>query len=101
MSKLFVIIAIDNPDSLALRQATRAAHLDHARSIGDRMKYGGPFLTDSDTPEPRGSLLILEADDLAAAKAFAAADPYAEAGLFASVRVEPVGAVLGSWLGAA
>ena len=36
-----------------------------------------------------GSLLVIEADDIAAARAFAAADPYAKAGLFASVDIRP------------
>lgn len=98
MSKLFAIIASDKPNALELRLATRAAHLDHARSIGDRLKYAGPFLTRDAEPKPCGSLLIFEAEDLAAAEAFAAADPYAKAGLFLSVRVEPVAAALGSWL---
>ena len=98
MSGLFAIIATDRPDSLDLRASTRPAHLDHAQSIGARLKFAGPFLTDAAEPKPRGSLLIIEADDLAAAEAFAAADPYARAGLFEAVRVEPLAAALGSWL---
>ena len=99
MSKLFSIIALDKPDSLALRVATRPAHLDHAKSIGDKLKYGGPFLTNEAEPKPYGSLLIIEAESLAEVEAFAAADPYAKAGLFASVKVSAVGASLGVWLG--
>lgn len=38
---------------------------------------------------PTGSLLIFEDTDLAAAKAWAAKDPYAAAGLFESVIVKP------------
>ena len=34
-----------------------------------------------------GSLVILEAEDLAAAEAFAAGDPYAVAGLFERVEI--------------
>ena len=36
-----------------------------------------------------GSLIVIETDDLDTAKAFAAADPYAKAGLFANVDIRP------------
>jgi uncharacterized protein YciI len=35
-----------------------------------------------------GSVIILDVADLAAAEAFAAGDPYAKAGLFASVTID-------------
>ena len=37
--------------------------------------------------EMRGSLLVIEADDIKAANAWVATDPYKAAGLFASVEV--------------
>ncbi len=100
MSRLFIIIARDKPDSLELRMANRPAHLDHARSLGDRIKVAGPLLTPGDDPKPCGSVLIIEAEDLASARAFAEADPYAQAGLFESVTVAPWNAVLGQWVAA-
>jgi uncharacterized protein YciI len=99
MAKLFSIIAMDKPDSVALRAATRPVHLEHARTLGDKLKYGGPFLTDEAEPKPYGSLMIVEAESLAEVEAFAAADPYAKAGLFESVKIAPVGSSLGVWLG--
>ena len=36
-----------------------------------------------------GSLLLMDFTDKAAAEAFAAGDPYAKAGLFASVHISP------------
>ena len=39
--------------------------------------------------QPIGSLSILEAEDRAAVEAFVADDPYALAGLFATVEVKP------------
>ena len=48
----------------------------------DRIVHGGPTL-DVDG-RPCGSLLIIEAEDRAAAEGFAASDPYAKAGLFES-----------------
>ena len=83
---LFVVTAIDKPDSLALRTATREAHFAYARET-NVIKLGGPFLNDSQ--EMAGSLIIFEAADLAAAKAWHAGDPYVKAGLFAHSEVRP------------
>ncbi|MBV9420157.1 MAG: YciI family protein [Alphaproteobacteria bacterium] len=83
---LFVVTAIDKPDSLALRMATREAHFAYARET-NVIKLGGPFLNDKQ--EMAGSLIIFEADDLAAAKAWHAGDPYVKAGLFAHSEVRP------------
>ena len=83
---LFVITAIDKDNSLALRMATRAAHFEYAKQTG-AIRLGGPFLDDKG--EMAGSMIICEAVDLAAAKAWAANDPYAKAGLFASSDVRP------------
>jgi len=81
----FAIHCIDKPDGAALRAATRADHLGHVGSVTDRILAAGPLL--GIDGEPMGSLLILDCDDRRAAIAFAAADPYAQAGLFASVAV--------------
>ncbi len=47
----------------------------------------GPFL-DSDG-KPNGSLVILKAETIDEARAIAAEDPYAKAGLFAHVEIKP------------
>jgi uncharacterized protein YciI len=90
---LFVLTCIDKPNALEVRLAARDAHLDYVRGSG-LVKVGGPFL-DADGGMA-GSMLIIEAPDLAAAQAFSAADPYAKAGLFASVDVRPFKLTLGS-----
>jgi uncharacterized protein len=84
----FVIRALDKPNSLDLRLANRPLHLDHARSIGDALFVAGPLL-DTAGDKPIGSLIIVEMATLADVEAFAAADPYAIAGLFASVEIIP------------
>jgi uncharacterized protein len=81
----FAIHCIDKPDSQALRAETRPAHLAHVESVMDRVVVAGPLL-DMDG-QPMGSLLILDFADRKEAIEFAAADPYAQAGLFASVAV--------------
>lgn len=89
----FVLTATDKPNALELRMATRQAHLDYVRG-SDLVKLGGPLLDAAG--EMSGSLLVLEAADLAAAEAFAAADPYAVAGLFEKVELRPFKLTLGS-----
>ena len=83
---LFVAIAIDKPDSLILRMATREAHFAYARETGV-IKLGGPFLDANG--EMVGSLIIFEADDIDSARAWHANDPYVKAGLFAHSEVRP------------
>jgi uncharacterized protein YciI len=89
----FVLTATDKPNALELRMVTRQAHLDYVRG-SDLVKLGGPLLDAAG--EMSGSMLVLEAADLAAAGAFAAADPYAVAGLFEKVELRPFKLTLGS-----
>jgi len=94
---LFAVTCKDKPgEGLALRQATRPAHLAYLTSLGESLRCAGALLS-PETGEPLGSLLILEAESLEAAKAVAAADPYAHAAVFESVEILPwrqaVGAV--------
>lgn len=89
----FLLLATDKPNALELRMATRQAHLDYVRG-SSLVKIGGPVLDAAG--EMAGSMLVLEAEDLAAAQAFAAADPYAVAGLFETVELRPFKLTLGS-----
>jgi uncharacterized protein YciI len=83
---LFTIYCLDKPDALELRMATRPAHIEYLDRFNDQLVYGGPLL--GDDGKALGSLLIVEASDLAEATAFAEADPYAKAGLFQSVTIK-------------
>ncbi len=65
--------------------ATRPVHLAYIATAVDDILVAGPLL-DGDG-QPMGSLLIIDFPDRKAAVAFAAGDPYALAGLFASVAV--------------
>jgi uncharacterized protein YciI len=86
---LFVITAIDKPGALDVRLEHRPAHLAYLADHAGTVKLAGPFLTAAEGGDPKGSMLIVEAADLAAAEAFAAGDPFAVAGLFESSKVEP------------
>ena len=82
----YAIVAIDAPGKAPLRAETRPRHLDHLRAIGDAIVMAGPLLDEAGGAI--GSLVIATFNDLAAARAFADADPYAQAGVFANVRVD-------------
>lgn len=81
----FAIHCIDKPGCGDLRAATRATHLNYLNGLSDKILAGGPLLgLDGGAI---GSLLIVDLADRNAAYAFAAADPYALAGLFASTAI--------------
>lgn len=81
----FAIICRDKPGALEIRKATREAHLAYLQETG-AVVMAGPFLNESD--EMTGSLLIIEAEDLSAARAWAEGDPYYKAGLFETVTID-------------
>jgi uncharacterized protein len=93
---LFLLRCTDKPDARELRAATRPSHLAYLEERAGMVKLGGPWLDPADGG-PLGSLLVIEAESLEAAHAFAAADPYAEAGLFADVQIAPWRLVVGGF----
>jgi uncharacterized protein YciI len=84
---LFALICTDKPGSVELRMKVRPDHLAFLESLGSAVKGAGPFTDDAGSPT--GSLILVEAEDRAAAEAVAARDPYAKAGLFSSVEIRP------------
>lgn len=82
---LYALICTDKPGHLETRLSNRDAHVAYLKESG--AKQAGPFL-DADG-QMCGSLVIIEAESLEAAHAWAAHDPYAIAGLFSDVRIEP------------
>ncbi|TSA20783.1 MAG: YciI family protein [Betaproteobacteria bacterium] len=96
----YAIIGHDVADSLAHRLAARPAHLARLETLQreGRLLLAGPFpAIDSIDPGPAGftgSLIVAEFSDLAAAQAWAEADPYLAAGIYASVSVQPFKKVL-------
>ena len=96
----YAIIGSDVPDSLQKRLAARPAHLARLEQLDrdQRLLLAGPFpATDSVDPGAAGflgSLIVAEFDDLAAAQAWAAADPYVLDGVYAEVKVYPFKRVL-------
>ena len=84
---LFALICTDKPGSVELRMKVRPDHLAFLESLGSAVKGAGPFTDDAGSPT--GSLILVEAEDRAAAEAVAARDPYAKAGLFSSAEIRP------------
>ncbi len=82
----FAFYCIDKEGHGQVRLDNRSAHLGHLKSQGDKVLAAGPLISD-DGSSMLGSLLIVDFEDRQAAKIFAAADPYAKAGLFAQVDI--------------
>lgn len=96
----YSITGFDHADSLARRLGARAAHLERLQQLlaQDRLLLAGPFpAIDAEDPGEAGftgSLIVAKFDDLAAAQAWADADPYIAANVYREVRVRPFRKVL-------
>lgn len=84
---LYALICTDKPGSLPLRKANRPEHLAYLQSLGDTVLLAGPFTNANG--EMNGSLVVIEAASLEEARAISAGDPFAKAGVFASVDIRP------------
>ena len=97
---LYAIIATDVANSLEARLAARPAHLERLQQLKaeGRMVLAGPHpAIDSNDPGAAGfsgSLVVAEFESLNAAQAWAEADPYVAAGVYANVNVKPFKQVL-------
>lgn len=97
---LYVIIGEDQPGTLDQRLAARPAHLERllALQAEGRLIIAGPCpAIDSPDPGPAGfsgSVIVAEFESLAAARAWADADPYVAAGVYGTVTVKPFKKVL-------
>jgi uncharacterized protein len=85
---LYALICTDKPNSLGLRKANRPDHVAYLQGLGETLVFAGPF-TEEDGATMNGSLVVVEAGSLDAARKIAAGDPFAKAGLFATVDIRP------------
>jgi uncharacterized protein YciI len=91
MTAYFAVFATDRPGATKLRAEVRETHRRYLRAPEGHavaVRLGGPTLDES-TGAMNGTLLVVEAVDIAAVRAFVADDPYSHAGLFASVEIRP------------
>ena len=91
----FAIVATDVPDSLDRRTGARPAHIARLQDLLDagRLLMAGAFpAIESPDPGPAGftgSLILAEFPSQAQAQAWADADPYVAAGVYAEVQIKP------------
>ena len=88
----YALICLDKPNALQTRVENRAAHLAHIQASGV-VEQAGPFIDSAG--QMCGSLVVLKVASKAEADAWAAADPYAKAGLFQSVMIQEWKKVIG------
>ena len=97
---LYAIIATDVANSLEARLAARPAHLERLQQLkaAGRIVLAGPHpAIDSNDPGAAGFtgiLVVAEFESLIDAQAWAAADPFVAAGVYANVSVKPFKQVL-------
>lgn len=96
----YAIISEDVANSLDLRRQARPAHLERLQALKNegRLLLAGPH-PHLDTEEPgeagfSGSLVVAEFPSLDEAQAWADADPFVQAGVYARVTVKPFKKVL-------
>lgn len=91
----YAIEGFDAPDALPRRLHARAAHLARLQQLENqgRLLLAGPCpVIDAQDPGPAGfsgSIVIAEFDSLHDAQAWAQADPYHTAGVYARMQVRP------------
>lgn len=96
----YAIEGYDAPQSHERRVQARPAHLARLTALRDagRLLIAGPCpAIDAEDPGPAGysgSIVIAEFDSLTAARLWADADPYVDAGVYARVDVRPFRLVL-------
>jgi uncharacterized protein len=76
----FSILIFDEPDTAALRDEYRKAHLDYLKAFGDQTLFAGPFVTDDESAD-LGSLRLIDFPDRAAAERHIADEPYVIGGV--------------------
>jgi len=82
---IFAIIGYDGADGQAKRKVHRQAHLDRM----DPLDRAGKVILAGPLTDGAGILILIEADSLEEARAFAADDPYVTEGIFARYEVHP------------
>jgi uncharacterized protein YciI len=83
---LFLITCLDRAGGAPIRAEHYPAHRAWLATQPADIKLSGPILG-PDEESRIGSVFVVHAPDRAAAEAFSAADPFARAGLFASVSI--------------
>ncbi|MGY6629806.1 MAG: YciI family protein [Wenzhouxiangella sp.] len=96
----YMILGREADNALPMRQQARPAHVERLKALSEqgRLMLAGPLpAIDAADPGPAGfsgSLMVAEFDSLEAARAWAAEEPYLQAGAWLDVDVRPFVKVL-------
>lgn len=85
---LFAITLLDRPNSFELRTEIRPAHKAYLSAAGERIAFAGPLFGD-DGKTPAGSLLVMDFDSRDAVHTWLDAEPFTQAGVYATRTVLP------------
>jgi len=96
-NQIFMVTALDHPNSVQKRAQLRPDHLHWIEKEADAFLMAGPIRETADGAVI-GSHLIMQAKDEAALRAILATDPYTQGDLFASVTISHFQPVMGAWL---
>ncbi len=94
---LAVIWAIDSSEGAQLRALHLAEHLAFIETQMAIIRIAGPWLNDAGAMI--GSMFVIEAESLPAARAWIAADPYTRANVWRRIDVHGYRAAAGTWVG--
>ncbi len=78
---LYIVFSTDKPGAQALRDATRAAHIEYLDRFRNIVVLGGGLLAD-DGRSHKGSAIVVNVKSRAEAEAFALNEPFLKAGLY-------------------
>jgi uncharacterized protein len=93
----YLLLAWDTPGSDAKRNEHRSQHFAHIERIIDTILIAGP-MKDADGTFT-GSMLVVKADDKAAATDILKSDPYFAGGVWERFEVHDYVAAAGEWIG--
>jgi hypothetical protein len=83
---MYALICFDRPDSAALRDQHRAAHMEFLKQHSGKIVFGGPLKGTPDGPSS-GALIVVDCATRKEAEAFIAGDPFHRGGVYESVAV--------------
>lgn len=83
----FALVAYDKPNAPNRRLDARPEHLKYLESLGDKLLLAGPFLDEQGGMV--GSIVIIEAENMAEAETTFRADPFYINGVFDSITIKP------------
>jgi uncharacterized protein YciI len=92
---LFAITCWDKPGALEERIKHRPDHVAYLKTREAVIRVAGPQLDEAG--QMCGSLFVIEVDDLDAARAFNAGDPFVQRGVFGRVDIRGFTRTMGSW----